>query len=340
MTCPRRLLQITALLLITSHTFSATAQDPPARRQTVGLALSGGGALGLAHIGVLRYLEDYRIPLDAIAGTSMGGILGGLYAAGHDSASLESIIKRSDWDDLLRSTSRYEDRSIAEKQDWNRITGMYSIPLRAGFELPSGINSGQPLVRLLSSETAAYWDVRNFDELPIPFRCVAVDLVTGEQYVLRDGHLVEALRATMAIPGIFTPVEWDDRILADGGLVNNFPTDVAKQMGVDVVVGVTLRLPAIVAGSLDTLPSIVRQTMNIAVLQNEMRNVPLADIEIRVQLSQKGLMDFRDTQALIQAGYDAARQNQAELQKLALSPADWEAHLKARKSKERKIPPS
>src|SRR5688572_8887905 len=134
MIIPRRLLEITALLLITSSPVSAIAQISQARRQSVGIALSGGGALGLAHIGVLRYLEDHRIPVDAVAGTSMGGILGGLYATGHDSAALEAIIKRSDWDDLLRSTSRYEDRSVAEKQEWNRITGAYSIPLRAGFE--------------------------------------------------------------------------------------------------------------------------------------------------------------------------------------------------------------
>jgi NTE family protein len=268
----------------------------------------------------------------------MGGILGGLYATGHDAAELESIVKRADWSDLLRSTSRYQDRSIAEKQEWNRITGVYSIPLRGGFDLPSGINSGQPLVRLLSGQTAAYWDVSNFDDLPIPFRCVAVDLLTGEQFVLREGHLVEAMRATMAIPGIFTPVEWNNRLLADGGLINNFPTDVAKQMGADVVIGVTLRLPAVDVGTLGNLSGVVRQTMNIAVLQNEMRNLPLANIEVKVQLGKQGLMDFGETKTLIQAGYDAALQNQSALQRLALSPADWEEHLRMRKSRERTIP--
>src|SRR5215471_8866063 len=233
------------LLLLVCHPAIGFPQDPPLKRPTVGLALSGGGALGLAHIGVLRYFEEHRIPVDAVAGTSMGGILGGLYATGHSAADLEGIVERANWNDLLRTTPRFEDRPAAEKQEWNRVTGLYAIPLRAGFELPSGINSGQPLVRLLSGETAAYWDVQDFDTLPIPFRCVTVDLSTGEEVVLRDGHLVEALRATMAIPGIFTPVDWKGRILADGGLVNNLPTDVAKQMGVDVVVGVTLRLPPV-----------------------------------------------------------------------------------------------
>jgi NTE family protein len=195
-----------------------------------------------------------------------------------------------------------------------------------------------PWFGLLSGETAAYWDVQDFDNLPIPFRCVTVDLSSGEEFVVRDGHIAEALRATMAIPGIFTPVEWKGRLLADGGLVNNLPTDVAKKMGADVVIGVTLRLPPVDAGSLHTLPSVVRQTMNIAVLQNEMRNVPLANIEIRVQLGRSGLMDFNETQALIDAGYRAAQEKQTDLEKLALSPADWEAHLRLRKSRERGIP--
>lgn len=338
MRCPGCVLRVLLFLLILPPLLCA--QNPQAKRSSVGLALSGGGALGLGHIGVLRYLEQQRIPVDAIAGTSMGGLLGGLYATGHDAADLERIIEAADWDDLLRSSARFEDRSVAEKQEWNRVTGVVAIPLKGGFELPSGINYGQPLVRLLSGETAAYWDVSDFDNLPIPFRCVAVDLRSGEEFVLGEGRLVEALRATMAIPGIFTPVEWNDRILADGGLVNNLPTDVAKKMGVDVVIGITLRLPAVGAVDLHTLPGVVRQTMNIAVMQNEMRNVPLADIEIRVQLDSRGLMDFSDAQRLIASGYEAAAKNSEALRKLSLSPADWEEHLRLRKSRERAIPPA
>ena len=338
MSCLSRLAKVAALLsFLLVVTNFADAQDARLGRPSVGVALSGGGALGLAHIGVLRYFEDHRIPVDMIAGTSMGGILGGLYATGHDAPALEGIVKRANWNDLLRTTPRFEDRPAAEKQEWNRITGVITIPLRAGFDLPGGINTAQPLVRLLSGETAAYWDVQDFDNLPIPFRCVTVDLSSGEEFVVRDGHIAEALRATMAIPGIFTPVEWKGRLLADGGLVNNLPTDVAKKMGADVVIGVTLRLPPVDAGSLHTLPNVVRQTMNIAVLQNEMRNVPLANIEIRVQLGRSGLMDFNETQALIDAGYRAAQEKQTDLEKLALSPADWEAHLRLRKSRERMI---
>src|SRR5262245_29232091 len=292
----RRFGGVTATLVLFVSTSSLAQNRSELReRPVVGLALSGGSALGLAHIGVLRYLEEHRIPVDRLAGTSMGGLLGGLYAAGRSPADLEKIVEQGDWDTLLRSTSPYEDRSISEKQEWNRITGPYSIPLRSSLSLPSGINSGQSLVQLLSGETAAYWDIRNFDELPIPFRCVATDLLSGEAFVLSEGKLPRALRATMAIPGIFTPVEWKGRLLGDGGLVNNLPTDVAKDMGAQVVIGVILRISPSNVGELRTLTDIVRQTINIAVTQNEERNRSLADIEIMVDLGNRNSLSFQAT---------------------------------------------
>jgi len=205
---------------------SLRAQDAQPSRRVVGIALSGGGALGLAHIGVLRYLEEHRIPIDRIAGTSMGGLIGGLYATGHDIVDSEKIVRDADWDDLLRTTPKFEHRSVVEKQDWNRITGQYSLQLGKSFALPAGINRGQTLALLLSGETAAYSGVRNFNDLPIPFRCVATDLVSGDAFVLRDGDLPKALRATMALPGIFTPVDWGERVLSDGGA--DQPSDVAQ----------------------------------------------------------------------------------------------------------------
>jgi NTE family protein len=194
----RSLLFLIAVSLLTPKIL--IAQNP---RPRVGIALSGGGALGLAHIGVLRYLEERRIPVDRIAGTSMGGLLGGLYATGLTAKDLERIVREANWDDLLRTTPRFEDRIVAEKQEWNRVTGSYSIPLGGGLSLPAGINSGQSLVGLLSRETAAYWDVQRFDDLPIPFRCVATDLLSGNAFVFREGRLPQALRSTMAIPGVF-----------------------------------------------------------------------------------------------------------------------------------------
>ena len=336
MTCLGRALTTVALLFILCP--GVAAQQSADKRAKVGIALSGGGALGIAHVGVLRYLEEHRVPIDLIAGTSMGGLLGGLYATGHDASSLEHIVKTADWDDLLRSTPRYEDRSVSEKLEWNRITGVFSIPLRTGLALPGGINSAEPLVRLLSGETAAYWDVNNFDDLPIPFRSVATDLRLGKAVPLGDGRLPEALRATMAIPGIFTPIELNNQLLADGGLVNNLPTDVAKDMGADVVIGVALRLPVPEARELETLTGVLRQTMNIAVLENEKQNLSLANIPIIVQLANRSLMDFRNATALIDAGYQAAAAQQAALDKLALSPQEWDEHIRKRQARERTLP--
>ena len=309
-------------------------------RPRIAIALSGGASLGFAHIGVLRYLEEHRIPIDAIAGTSIGGLLGGLYATGHSADDLERIVQDGDWDALLRSTSRFEDRSVSEKQEWNRVTGFYSIPLGSSLSLPSGIHSGQALVQLLSGETAAYWDVQDFDNLPIPFRCVATDLLSGEAFVLGEGRLPQALRATMAIPGIFTPVDWKGRLLADGGLVNNLPTDVAKSMGADAVIGVTLRVAPTNIHELRTLTEVVRQTINIAVTQNEQRNRSLANVEITVELGNRSSLNFQDAKSVIDAGYRAASLNEAALQRFSVSQEEWEAYLRQRASRLRMIPAS
>jgi len=313
------------------------AQNSETRRPIIGIALSGGGALGLAHIGVLRYLEEHHIPVDRIAGTSMGGLLGGLYATGHDSASIEKTVREAQWSELLRATPRFEDRSVVEKQEWNRVEGNYSVQLGRGFTLPAGLNPGQGLVLLLSGQTAAYLDVQDFDKLPIPFRCVATDLVDGKAFVLREGPLPKALRATMAIPGIFTPVQWENRVLSDGGLVNNLPTDVVKDMGADVIIAVSLHVGSPKADELDTITKILRQSVNISVSQNEIDSVKLADIDIAVDLGSRTLLDFSDTHSIVELGYAAAARNQTALERLSVSPQQWEEYLQARKARERSV---
>jgi NTE family protein len=326
------------VLIIVVFPLSPRAQDAPPRRPVIGIALSGGGALGLAHIGVLRYLQEHRIPVDRIAGTSIGGLLGGLYATGHDTASLEQIVRETDWENLLRTAPKFEDRPVAEKQEWNHITGRYSLQLAKGFALPAGLNPAQSLVLLLSGETSAYADVQNFDDLPIPFRCVATDLLSGEAFVLDRGYLTKALRATMAIPGVFTPVEWEGRVLSDGGLVNNLPTDVVKAMGAEVIIGVTLRVSPTNNRELESITSILRQSMNIALVQNELRNVSLADINIEVPLGNRRTLDFSDTKSIIELGYEAAVRNQTALNRLSVSPDQWERYIRTRESRERMAP--
>ncbi|MFI5224774.1 MAG: patatin-like phospholipase family protein, partial [Nitrospirales bacterium] len=306
---------------------------PPRRR--VGLALSGGGGRGLAHIGVLRFLEEHRIPVDRIAGTSMGGLLAGLYATGRSSADLEKIARNAQWSDLLRFAPSYEDRPVAEKQEWNRVSGQWTFRFGKKLSFPAGINSGQQLALMLSRETIAYSGVESFDDLPIPFRCVATDLLSGDAFVLQEGSLPKALRATLSLPVIFTPVEWNGRVLMDGGLVNNLPTDVVRDMGADFVIAITLRASSMERTELNTLADILRQSVAIATLQNERRNAQLADLVVAVPLDNKVFLDFGNVSAIIESGYQAAQQNAEKLKALSLSPPEWDEYLRLKNSRRR-----
>jgi NTE family protein len=330
---------IVAIAFAFMPTVGMFAHDTQTARPRIALALGGGGALGFAHIGVLRFLEERRIPVHLIAGTSMGGLLAGLYATGHRSEDLEEIVRNTNWDDLFRMSPKFEDRPVVEKQDWNRVTGPFDFQLGKKLSLPAGINPGAPLALLLSRETLSYSDVDNFDDLPIPFRCVATDLISGEAVALREGFLPKALRATIAIPAIFTPVEWNGRILVDGGLVNNLPTDVVKDMGADIVIGVTLQVSPPTT-QLKTIPEILRQSVNVSVLQNERRNLSLADIPIVVSLGNRGSSDFSHTQELIEIGYKVAEQYAEVLQPLSLSLTEWDDYLRDMNARRRTVPTS
>jgi len=323
-----------AILLIVLTVVAQENTAPPPRRR-IGLALSGGGARGLAHIGVLKFLEEHRIPVDRIAGTSIGGLLAGLYATGRSAADLEKTARNTQWNDLLRSAPSYEDRPVAEKQDWNRIGGQWTLRFGKKLSFPAGINSGQQLALMLSRETIAYSGVQSFDELPIPFRCVATDLRTGDAFLLQEGSLPKALRATLSLPVIFTPVDWEGRVLIDGGLVNNLPTDVVRDMGAEVVIAITLRAPTAETAELKTFTDILRQSVSIATLQNERLNARLADLVVAVPLDSRVFLDFGNVSAIIESGYRAAQQNAEALKALSLSPQEWEAYLRLKNSRRR-----
>src|SRR6185503_2844233 len=210
---------------------SLSAQTEAVRKHNVAVALSGGGALGLAHIGVLKYLEEHHIPIELVAGTSMGGLVGGLYSTGISPAEMEKIALQVDWGDLINANPPFRNQPIVEKQYWNRPSGTFTLRLGHNFSLLSGVSAGESLALFFSRYTAAYADISRFDELPIPFRCVATDLVTTNRVVLDRGSLPKALQATMAVPGIFAPVEWGNGVLVDGGLVENLPVETAREMG-------------------------------------------------------------------------------------------------------------
>jgi NTE family protein len=193
----------------------------PKTRPRIGVALEGGGALGLAHIGVLQWFEEHHIPVDYIAGTSMGGLVAGLYATGKTPKELQAIVEAQSWDIIIGGTIPFEDLSFRRKEDLVAYPNSLELGLKHGLSLPLGLNTGHVITLLIDRETLPYSGVNTFDDLPIPFRCVATDLVSGKEVVFSQGDLAEALRATMSIPAIFSPVHDGDKVYVDGGLVGN-----------------------------------------------------------------------------------------------------------------------
>lgn len=316
---------------VPAATSAATnAQDQPRTRPRIGVALEGGGALGLAHIGVLEWFEEHHIPVDYVAGTSMGGLVGGFYAAGMSPAELKKLIDGVDWNRFLGDTTPYEDLSYRRKEDQRAYPNSLLIGLKNGPSLPSGLNSGQQIGLLIDRITLPYYALQSFENLPTPFRCVATDLVTGKEVVFQKGSLAEALRSTMSIPGAFKPVFDKDRVLVDGGLVNNLPTDVVKAMGADIVIAVHLETAPEEAKDIKSLFSVLDQSVRVVVAESEMRGLERADAVISVPLGGYSSTDYTQHDPIMQKGYDAAKSKAPLLDKFALSDADWRAYMQER----------
>ncbi len=227
------------LFTLLSLAFSAFSQpqDTPSERPKIGLVLSGGGAKGIAHIGVLRAMEKAGIRPDYITGTSMGSLVGGLYAIGYSADDIEQIIRGINWNEVLSNKIPYRNVVVEEKPYYYRF--MIDLVFDGQkISLPQGMIQSQQINLLLSTLTRSVHGVEQFDDFPIPFRCIASDIATGDKVVLSHGNLALAMRASMAIPSVFTPINLDDKILVDGGLIRNFPVDEVKEMGADIVIGV------------------------------------------------------------------------------------------------------
>jgi len=253
---------ILVLLILAGACFPAPSQTVSIRPK-IGLALSGGGARGFAHIGVLKVLDSLHIPVDYIAGTSMGGLIGGLYAIGYSAVELEKIARETQWDILFNDQPSRTVLPYAEKKE----TGRYQLVLGLrdlDILLPTGLIRGQKITQMLSRLTYAYANVNKFDRLPIPFRCVSVDLLHARKVVHKKGNLAQALRATMSLPTIFYPVEWGDSLLIDGGLLDNLPVDVVRSMGADIVIAVDVGKKSQSKKDLQTLVDILEQTFSLA----------------------------------------------------------------------------
>ncbi|BDI29955.1 patatin [Capsulimonas corticalis] len=325
---------IAFLLCFLGSTVRAEDGMKPARPK-IGLALAGGAALGLAHVGVLLWFDEHHIPIDEIAGTSMGGLIGGAYASGMSPEEIRKLLSEVNWTETLSAAPPYQSLTFRRREDAYDFPNGLQFGWKGGIALPSGVNPGQPIGLIFSRICLPYPALKSFDELPTPFTCVATDLTKGDSRALTSGSLETALRATMAIPGYFTPVSRDGALLADGGLLNNLPTKQVKTMGADIVVAVDLQQPLLEKSALTSLIDVLGQSAAITIMSNQRQSLQQADLIVSPDLGNLGLFDFVQVDAFIKHGYDAAQSKAAVLEKLAVSDDEWREYLAQRASRRR-----
>ena len=307
----------------------AAVDGAPAARPRIALVLSGGGARGLAHIGVLKVLRDERVPVDFIVATSMGSIVGGAYAAGRTPEEMEALVNGADWAMMFSDRPPRENLSFRRKEDDLRFIGKTELGIkRDGIVFPRGAFGAQNLEEFLRFVASPAADARHLDQLPIPLRAVATDLVSGESVVLRDVPLAVAMRASMSIPGAFAPTQVDERLLGDGGLARNLPVEVARDMGADVIIAVNVGTPLLPRSALSSAFGVAQQMINILTEQNV--RISLAamrpqDVLISPELAGVTFVDFERGAELIARGEAAGRGVAALLAPLRLGPKEYEA---------------
>lgn len=335
----------TAFLLVATLAAGAVvnvAQAIPAGAEAPGgqarpricLVLAGGGAKGAAHVGVLKVIEELRIPVDCVAGTSMGSIVGGLYASGMRPEEIDREMQRIDWKDLFIDDPKREDRSFRRKSD----DTLYAFKAKLGFsdgtiKMPLAYIQGQKFDLQLNRLTQRVAGVTNFDELPIPYRAVAADLETGDEVVLKSGSLARSIRASMAVPGAFDPVDLDGKLLVDGGIANNIPVSVAKAMGADVVIVSDLGSEMLTREEIKSGLDVAAQMVNFLFGINsreQLKTLGPQDVHIVVELGDIGAGSFDRVREAIPLGEQAARRATDALRRYSLPEADYGRHLAAR----------
>jgi len=316
----------------------STAEQKPARaiptmqRPAVGVAFGGGSARGIAHVGVIKWLEEHRIPIDVAAGTSMGGLIGGAYATGMDAAELEIFITSLDWD-LLFGASSFEYKNIRRKTDARAYPSRLEFGLRGGGGPPSALNTGEQVELLLSRITGPYFEMASFDELPTPFRTVAVDLISAQPVVLRSGSLAEAMRATMSLPLVFPPVDLNGQVLIDGGAMNNVPADVVRDMGADRVIAVNVGDLSNPDSVNTTMFAVAGSSIDAMMRASTRRVIAGADVIVGVPLKEYGSLDWRRASDLIAEGYKTAESMRDQLLPLSVDEATFNAWRSARQAR-------
>ncbi len=323
------------------------AQDAAVRseplRPRIGLVLSGGGARGAAHIGVLKVLEENRIPVDAIAGTSMGAVVGGLYASGLSAADIEKVMTSVDWQDAFRDRPARKDLNFRRKLEDQNYLVKFPLGVKGRrFRLPRGLVQGQKLTQILRGLTLPVAQIQDFDQLGIPFRAIATDIVTGDRVVIDHGDLTTAMRASLSAPGVFAPVESEGRMLVDGGLSSNLPVDVAREMGVDVLIVVDCGFPLLERGKLDSVATVSQQMLAILIRHNtteQRKSLTDRDVLIDPALGDFSSLDFTDHARAMRIGEEAARGATEKLVALGVTDPEF-ARIVAARSEVRTTPPT
>ncbi len=320
-----------ALIFILLGLATVNAAEPTTKRPKIGLALGGGGARGAAHIGIIKVLEELRIPVDFVTGTSIGSIVGGLYASGMSSEELETTILNIDWDDAFNDATKRESLSFRQKERDFSFMVKSSPGFREGkIILPAGLIDGQKLNFMLKALTLPVVKITNFDELAIPYRAIATDIETGEAVVLKSGDLAYAMRASMSVPGVFSPIRIDGKLLVDGGMVNNVPIDVARAMGADIIIAVDVGTPPLAGDNIKSVLDITDQLTRFMIHGNvmaQLETLKAGDILIRPDLGDLGSGEFERSEEGIAIGEKAAREILQQLKKLSLSEAEFDAYL-------------
>lgn len=325
------------LLVFLASLLAARAQQPtPPPRPVIGIALEGGGALGIAHIGVLQWMEEHHVPIDRLSGTSMGALIGGLYASGHSPESMRKLALSDDISTVFTLQTPYTSISFRRRQDRRDLPSITTIGLKNHGGLRNALLTDGGLNQLLNREffndNSSSLD---FDTLPIPFRCVATDLTTLDTVILRSGPLPQAVRASVSIPGVFPPVRTaNGHFLADGGILDNLPTGILRtELHADVVIAVHLETGKMTATDIGSIFNVLNRAFSAGVALNENQSKKLADLVLSVPLGRYDTTSYDKAADLIKAGYDTAEANRDTLLRYALPDADWQAYLSAREER-------
>ena len=302
-----------------------------AQEESVGLVLAGGGARGIAHVGAITALEEMQVPVSAIAGTSMGALVGGLYAIGLDSEELLEVVENMAWNEAFEDSLERDDLPQRRKSDDYDYPSSVSLAINNGrLSIPLGFVQGQQVRQIIKDLTLNADHIDDFNALPTPFRAVATDIESGNAYIFSQGDIVTAMRASMSLPGLLAPVNHDGRLLVDGGLAMNIPVSVGKDMGAEKLIVIDIGTPLRDRKDINNLLDVADQMLNFLTRKNSLEQLELLtedDVLINPDLQGIGMLDFENTQEIFRRGYEATMALAAELQPLALNDEDWTKYL-------------